>query len=84
MAEKWIGEPLRPCTHEPSHCPEWLQTSAQTALIGLLEKSSAPASSSLRSRKSSITCGIDVETGQPLSWQNARLQPRQRLASSMM
>ena len=67
ILEKWIGVPLCPCTQEPSHWFEWLQTIEHTALIGLFSKRSAPASSIFFCLKSSMTCGIDVCTGQPFS-----------------
>lgn len=57
--------------------------SEQTALMGLFWKSTAPASSILRSRNSWMTSGIAVPTGQPF-WQRGFLQLRQRSASSTM
>ena len=83
MLEKCTGLPLRAWTQLPSHWLEWLHTSEHTALMGLFSKSSAPASSILRSLKSRMTSGMGVWTGQPRSWHIARRQPRQRLASSM-
>lgn len=71
-----------PWMHAPSHWPIWLHTTEQTALMGLLANSTSPASSILRSRNSSMTYGMGVCTGQPLSWHIARLHIRQRLDSS--
>ena len=82
MLEKCTGLPLRPWMQLPSHWLEWLQMSEQTALMGLLSNSSAPASSILRSLNRPITSGMGVWTGHPLIWHIARLHPRHRLASS--